>query len=87
MKIKYQNGFAHMALILLVVVLAVAAFAGYKVMQSNDTTADNSAPAVHQTETIKTTSDLDSAKSTLDSSNVDNDLNPDSMNQDVDSLL
>jgi uncharacterized protein (UPF0333 family) len=90
MKKQSQSGFAHFGLLLLVLV-AVVAFAGYKVSQNQSSktpVASTATPATAQViPTIKTSADLDTAQSTLNSQNVDGDLNPDSLNQDVSSLL
>lgn len=90
MKKQLQNGFAHLSLLLMLVIVAVIAFVGYDVMKSNKS-ANSDGSAVNSTvqkgDAIKTSADLDKAATTLDSENVDSDLNPDSLNQDVSSLL
>jgi Tfp pilus assembly protein PilV len=90
MKKQFQNGFAHLSLLLLVLVVAVVGLIGYKVAKNNST--DNSQSSVSksstpQVETIKTAADLDQAKTTLNNTNLDGDLNPDSLNNDVNNLL
>jgi uncharacterized protein (UPF0333 family) len=90
MKKTSQTGFAHLGSLLLVLVLVVIAFAGYKVAQNHNSKVKNStstAANTEQVQTIKSASDLDKAQTTLDNTNVDGDLNPDSMDQDVQSLL
>jgi uncharacterized protein HemX len=84
-----QTGFAHLALILLLVVVAVIAFAGYKVVKNQEakTTANQTSATTANTPTINSSTDLDKAAATLNSQSVDGDLNPDSLNSDVSSLL
>ncbi|MBX4197622.1 hypothetical protein KW801_03665 [Candidatus Saccharibacteria bacterium] len=87
---RKQNGFAHLALILLLMVVAVVAFAGYKVVKNRqDNTAANqtSTSLIQSAGVIKSSADLDSATTTLNNQNVDNDLNPDQLNSDVSALL
>jgi uncharacterized protein (UPF0333 family) len=89
MKTKLQYGFAHLGLLLLVVVAAVIAVAGYKVANSNKTadTPSTATTAGQEVIEVKTASDLDKVKASLQNANLDSDLNPDSLNQDVNSLL
>lgn len=92
MKKTPQNGIAHIGLLLLVLVVAVIAFVGYKLEQSrnqdNSPTASttNLAQAPQTIPTITSKADLNAAESTLNSQNVDGDLNPDSYNSDISSL-
>jgi Tfp pilus assembly protein PilX len=87
---RRQNGFAHLALLLLLVIVAVVAFAGYKVVKNHqDQTAANktSTAVVESAGAIKSAADLDGASATLNNQNIDGDLNPDQPNNDVNSLL
>lgn len=88
---KTQSGFAHLALLLLLVVVAVAAYTGYKVVKNHQkvTTANQTSTSVTRSasDAINTKADLNNAANTLNSQNVDGDLNPDSLNNDVNSLL
>lgn len=87
---RTQNGFAHLALILLLLVMVVIAFAGYKVVKNRQDkiTANKTSTAItNSVETINTKADLDKATSELNSQSVDSTLNPDSLNSDVTSLL
>lgn len=89
MKTK-SNGFAHLALLLLLVVVAVAAFVGYKVVKNHqDKTAANqtSTAVIQSAGVIKSKADLDSAAANLNSQSVDSDLNPSQLDSDVNSLL
>jgi uncharacterized protein HemX len=87
---RTQTGFAHLALVLLLLVVAVAAFAGYKVVQNrqNQTAANTTSTAItNSAETINSKADLDKAVNTLNSQSVDSDLNPDQLNSDISNLL
>lgn len=88
MKSSNQKGIAHLGLLLLLVIVAVIAAVGYRVMQRNSSSSTNTtSSSTVQVQTIKTAADLNNAESTLSNQNVDGDLNPDSLNQDVNSLL
>jgi hypothetical protein len=92
MKVKLnQKGFAHLALVLLAVVLAVAAFAGYTVYQNRQDTieANKTSTAVTgaHVQVINSKADLDTATNQLNNASLDNDLNPDDLNSDIDNLL
>jgi len=88
---KSQKGFAHLALLLFVVVIAVVAYAGYKTVKNHQKTATANQTSTSVTQSvsgvINNQSDLNSAVNTLNGQNVDGDLNPDSLNSDVTSLL
>jgi Tfp pilus assembly protein PilV len=89
---RNQSGIAHLGVLLLLLVVAVVAFAGYKVVQSrqNKTASNQTSTAVttqNLNTPIKSTSDLNTAESTLNSQPVDNDLNPNQWDSDVNSLL
>jgi hypothetical protein len=88
--IKSQTGFAHLALVLLLLVMVVMAFAGYRVVKNHqDTTAANltSTSISSSPRVIETKADLDKATNELNSQSVDSDLNPDSLNSDISNLL
>ena len=87
---KSQHGIAHLGILLLLVVAAVVAFAGYKVMQNNQNkdATKVAVPVVAKTvQTIQTKADLNTAEASLSSQNLDSDLNPSQFDQDVNSLL
>lgn len=87
---KSQKGFAHLALALLIIVLVVVAFAGYRVVKNRqDKTAANqtSTAITNSAETINSKADLDKAATELNSQSVDGDLNPASLDSDVSNLL
>jgi Tfp pilus assembly major pilin PilA len=91
MKKFSQKGFTHLALLLLLAVIVIVALAGYKIAKDNSQKKqlDNGTAAVTPVQTIpaiENTADLNTAEATLNNQNVDGDLNPDSLDQDVKSL-
>lgn len=92
MKKATQKGFAHLGLIVLLLVIIVVALIGYKVAKNHKTTpvvANTTIPTttVQGLPVVKSTADLNTIESTLNSQNIDSSLNPDSFNQDTQSLL
>jgi uncharacterized protein HemX len=89
---RNQSGIAHLSFLLLLLIVAVIGFAGYKVVQNRqDKTAANQTSTAVTTQNIdkpfKSAADLKTAESTINSQSVDSDLNPDQWNSDVNSLL
>jgi hypothetical protein len=88
---KTQKGFAHLALLLLLVLVVIAAYAGYKVVKDHQktSTANLTSTSVTQSlgDTINSNADLDKALNTVNGQNVEGDLNPGSLDNDVNSLL
>lgn len=91
MKKITQKGFAHLGLLLLLVVLVAAALIGYKVTKDRNNVATPvtaaTSSAAQTIPVVKNTADLNTVESTLNNQNIDGNLNPDSLNQDVQSLL
>jgi cytoskeletal protein RodZ len=92
MQSKSESGVAHLQFLVLFAFVAVAiGFAGWTVMQNQDSTSDTSSITTPTTASapsaIKTSADLNKAKNYLNQSDVDKDLNPDALNSDVKSLL
>jgi flagellar basal body-associated protein FliL len=90
MKPKSESGVAHVAvLILVLLVIAAIAVVGLRVVQNQNTGEDtSSAPVASKTsDNINSVADLDAAKASLNNASVDSDLNPSSLNADIDSLL
>jgi len=88
MKKQLQYGFAHLGLLLVLAVAVVIALVGYKVASNNTKPVGDGATATTQSVSrIRTAGDLDKVKATLNNTNLDGDLNPSSLNQDVQSLL
>ena len=83
-----QKGIGHIAALLVLVVVAAVAFAGWRVMNANKTsdtatqTASSTVPAV-----LKTKADVTKAANELDATNVDSTVNPDSLDGDINTLL
>lgn len=88
---KNQSGIVHLGLILFVLVAAVVAYAGYKVVKdnsnSNNTASTTPAGASATVQTIRSKADLTTAENSLNSQNISGDLNPSQFDQDVNSLL
>lgn len=92
MKSKSESGIAHVVLLLLILgVIAVIVVIGLRVVEKQNVGESSSLPVASTTTTassaIKSTSDLNAAKSSLSKTNVDKDVNPDSFNDDIDSVL
>ncbi len=89
MKKLSQKGFAHTGLILFLLVLVLIAIIGYKVATNKSSSENSNSPTAttQQIKTINSKADLNDVEATLNSQNVDGDLNPDQLNQDVSSLL
>lgn len=86
MKNHNQSGIAHLGLLLLAVLVAVVAFAGYKVATNSSKDSSTVTPPARQAQTINSQADLGSAESSLNSQDVDKDLNPSQFDPDVENL-
>jgi len=87
MKKVSQKGFGHLGLLLLLVVAAVVAFAGYKVYNNQNPADTNTNTAVSQSaQSIKSKADLSKVEDQLNSQNIDGDLNPSSFDSDISNL-
>jgi uncharacterized protein YpmB len=92
MRKRDQHGIAHLGFVIMLIAVVAVSFACYKVVQSrqNKTSANQTSTAVttqNLSTPIKSAADLNTAENTLNSQSVDNDLNPDQLNGDVNSLL
>jgi hypothetical protein len=89
MRSKSESGIAHVAMLILVLlVVAAIAVVGLRVMQNQNTGEETgAAPVASKSDSINNASDLETAKATLNNTNVDNDVNPDSLDSDVSDLL
>ena len=88
MKLKHnQKGFGHLLVLCAIVVIAAIAFVAYRVNNSENDNAIQKASQSAAPETIQSTEDLTATESAVDQAPVDSDLNPDDLNEDVDSLL
>jgi hypothetical protein len=79
-----QKGSGHIVAIVGVLVIAVVAFAGYRVLSASKTDASNDTSAVKTSSaevaapaTVKTKADVTKATSALDSTEIDGSLNSD----------
>lgn len=85
-----QQGFGHLALLLVVVVVLAVAAVGWRVMDNKtpagsgagNTAAANAVPA-----TLKTTADVTRAANALNALQVDSTVNPNQLDSDISSLL
>jgi len=90
-----QAGFGHIAVVFLVLFVAVAGFAGYKVVTMNSAQKDDATVATQTQQNavvpdqIKSKADLVQTAKVLDnsSSSVDGSLNDNSLNQDLNDML
>jgi hypothetical protein len=84
-----QRGASHIVALLGVAVIALAGFVGYRVLQSSEPEAshdtivstDNRVPTE-----INNTADVRKADKALDSTPIDEGVNPDTLNDDINSL-
>jgi hypothetical protein len=89
---KSQSGIAHPLFILLfLAVVAVISFATWNVMQEQNDQADvdtssKTAAKVTAPDSINSETDLNKTNTALNQANIDSEVNPDSLNSDVDSL-
>jgi hypothetical protein len=85
-----QKGSSHIVVALAVVVIAVVAFAGYRVLQNNnaDTTSDTTV-STHAAapNTLNSTNDVRKADRSLDDQSIDGQVNPNKLDDDLNSLL
>lgn len=91
MKKLNQTGASHIVALVGVLVIAVLAFGAYRVMNANNTknpaTESATAATTATPATIQSKADVDQATKSLDSENVDGDVNPNQLNDDINSLL
>jgi hypothetical protein len=84
-----QRGSGHVVLLLAVLVVAVVGFAGYRVMSAKSPADTSDTASANATVPAKLTSKADvlKASNALDQTAVDSSVNPDSLNNDLNSLL
>jgi hypothetical protein len=84
-----QAGASHIVALVGVLVIALTGFVGYRVLQNSEpeaahdtvVTTDNRVPTK-----IDNTSDVRKAEKALDSTPIDESVNPDTLNDDINSL-
>jgi hypothetical protein len=87
---RNQAGSGHLVLLAALALIVVVGVVGYRVANNTDTgtTTDlNPVQATTVPASIKTSADLQKASNALDTTTIDNSVNPDSFNNDVNSLL
>lgn len=87
-----QRGTTTFVIALAIFLLAVVAFAGYRVVRSSKSNSSNSsavssAKAASPPAEIKSKADVQQAVQALDNDQTANQLNPDQLNSDLNSLL
>ena len=83
-----QQGFGFLAVLLVVVVLGALTVVALRVTGAkNDVPADATTAKVAVPDTISSKADVSKASAALDAIDVDNGVNPDSLNKDLNSLL
>lgn len=89
MKKSNQQGFGFAVILIAIVVVGIIAFGAVRVMSKSPSLADASVPKVKTVVPAKFTSTADVQKATkaLDETPVDSGVNPDQLNDDLDSLL
>jgi hypothetical protein len=85
-----QAGSGHLVLLVALAVIVVVGVVGYRVAHNTDTgttTNLNPVSASAVPATIKSTADLKKADQALDSTTIDNSVNPNQFDNDINSLL
>lgn len=91
--LRDQKGASHIVAIVGVLVIAVVAFVGYRVLNNTTPTASSSTPAVSTNlassttpAQIKNAADLKKAANDLSSTSIDGAVNPNSLDNDLSAL-
>lgn len=79
---RAENGFAHLVLILAVLIVALAGFVGWRVYENQ-----HKAVPVAVTPTSSSATSLNSTSQAVDNENINNDLDSASLDSDINSLL
>lgn len=85
-----QVGAGHILAALVVVLVVVVGFTGYRVMQANDKKAPAAVTATNRAQTpdaITSTADVEQASKSLDSDQIDVNLDDAQLDADLNSLL
>lgn len=87
---KSQKGFGHVLLLLLLVVVVAVGAVAYRVVKNQNTVSlsnETTSTTVNKVPEIHSAADLQKAETSVSNENIDGDLNPDQLNDDIDSLL
>ncbi len=84
-----QNGFGFVAVLAVVALLGVVAFAGLRVMSANqvDSSVSSLTRAHNVPAKIQTSADITKASAALDATPIDTGVNPNQLDKDINSLL
>ncbi len=84
-----QNGFGFVAILAVIALLGIVAFAGVRVMNSNQ--VDSTTASLTRTHSvpnkIQNSADLTKASAALDATPIDTGVNPNQLDKDLNSLL
>jgi hypothetical protein len=86
---RNQNGASHIVALVGVLVIAVVAFGGYRVLNATEPDQGSDTVVVSQNKVpaqLKSTADVKKADNALESTAIDTSVNPDTLNSDIDSL-
>lgn len=88
MKTLNQRGSSHIILVLAVIVVAAAGFAGYRVMNASQASPTSSLRSkTSEPASIKSSADLHKASAALDATSIDGAVNPAELDSDMSALL
>jgi len=84
-----QNGFGFVAVLAVIALLGIVAFAGVRVLNSSqvDTTTASLTRKANVPAKIQTSADLSKASAALDATPIDSGVNPNQLDKDLNSLL
>jgi hypothetical protein len=82
-----QTGVSHLIVVLAVVVLGAVGFASYRVVQMNKPATQDAAVAAKTPAKIQSKADLEKASKSLDDENVDQTLDSSQLDDDLNSML
>jgi hypothetical protein len=82
---KSQNGFGVVVLLVIVIVVSVVGFIGYRVYDNN-ASSDTTQTVSESSQDINSSQDITSTQNELDSINLEEDLDPSVLDEDVNDL-
>jgi hypothetical protein len=87
---RNQQGIAHvLVLVLIMAVVGATAFAGYRVVKSNEANTDTTVSDVHSTavpKKIQSKNDLSKADNALDNTTIESSVDPNQLNSDLNAI-